>query len=38
LMVFCGMALGFGDPAHRINGLRTERAAVEEFATLQGFG
>ncbi|MGB8841236.1 MAG: nitroreductase [Aliidongia sp.] len=37
LMVFCGMALGYGDPAHRINRVRTERAAVEEFTTFQGF-
>jgi nitroreductase len=37
LMLFCGMALGYGDPAAPINGLRTERAKLEEFATLQGF-
>jgi nitroreductase len=36
-MLFCGMALGYGDPAHPINGLRTHRAELEEFATLLGF-
>lgn len=33
LMLFCGMALGYGDYSAPINRLRTERAAVEEFAT-----
>jgi nitroreductase len=37
LMFFCGMALGFRDEAAPINRLRTERAALEEFATLRGF-
>ena len=37
LMLFSGMALGHGDPAHPINALRTERAALEEFASLRGF-
>jgi len=32
LMLFCGMAIGFGDYAAPINRLRTERAAVDEFA------
>jgi nitroreductase len=36
-MVFCGMAMGFRDEAAPINQLRTQRAALEEFATLQGF-
>jgi nitroreductase len=36
-MVFCGMALGFRDEAAPINQLRTQRAALEEFATLKGF-
>jgi nitroreductase len=31
-MLFCGMAIGFGDYAAPINRLRTERAAVDEFA------
>ena len=32
LMLFCGMAVGFGDYAAPINRLRTERATVDEFA------
>ena len=32
-----GMALGFPDPAAPVNQLRSERAAVEEFASLRGF-
>jgi nitroreductase len=32
LMLFCGLALGYGDPAAPINRLRTDRAAVAEFA------
>jgi nitroreductase len=32
LMLFCGMAIGFGDYAAPINRLRTERATVDEFA------
>jgi nitroreductase len=31
LMLFCGMAVGYGDYAAPINRLRTERAPVEEF-------
>jgi len=37
LMLFAGMALGFRDEDAAINRLRTERAALEEFASLQGF-
>jgi nitroreductase len=37
LILFAGMALGYADPAHPINTLRTERAALEEFANLRGF-
>ena len=37
LMLFSGMALGHADPAHRVNTLRTDRAPLEEFASLQGF-
>ena len=37
LMLFSGMALGFADPAHPINTLRTERAPLAEFAELRGF-
>ncbi len=36
-MVYCGMALGYADPAHPVNALRSERAPVEEFATFTGF-
>jgi nitroreductase len=37
LVLFSGMALGHADPAHPINTLRTERAELEEFASLRGF-
>lgn len=37
LMLFCGMALGYRDEQAPINALRTERARLEEFATLRGF-
>ena len=37
LMLFSGMALGYADPSHPINTLRTERAMLEEFASLRGF-
>lgn len=36
-MLFCGMALGYRDESAAVNRLRTERAALEEFATLRGF-
>jgi nitroreductase len=36
-ILFSGMALGHRDEAHPINGLRTARATLEEFATLRGF-
>jgi nitroreductase len=36
-MLFCGMALGYGDKDAPINSWRTERAPLEEFATLRGF-
>jgi nitroreductase len=36
-MLFCGMALGYRDESHPVNRLRTDRAALEEFATLRGF-
>jgi nitroreductase len=36
-MIFSGMALGFRDESHPINRLRTERATLEEFATVRGF-
>jgi len=33
LMLFCGLALGYGDYSQPINALRSDRAGVEEFAT-----
>jgi len=36
-MLFCGMALGYRDEDAPINLWRTERAPLEEFATLRGF-
>jgi nitroreductase len=35
-LVFCGVALGYADPEHPINALRTERAGLEDFAVFQG--
>jgi nitroreductase len=35
--VYCGMALGHADSAAAVNTLRSDRAAVEEFAVFQGF-
>lgn len=37
LMLFCGMGLGHMDEAHPINRLRTDRAPLEEIASLRGF-
>jgi len=37
LMLFSGMALGWRDESAPINTLRTDRAPIEEFATLRGF-
>jgi nitroreductase len=36
-LLFSGMALGYADPAHPVNSLRTERAALPEFSILKGF-
>jgi len=36
LMLFCGVAVGYMDPDHPLNALRTERAALEEFCTFIG--
>ncbi|HTW39037.1 MAG TPA: nitroreductase [Steroidobacteraceae bacterium] len=36
-MLFCGMSLGYRDESAPINRLRTDRAPLEEFATLLGF-
>jgi nitroreductase len=37
LMLFCGMAIGYENPAAPVNGLRTERMEPEAFATFMGF-
>ncbi len=37
LMLFCGLGLGYMDESAAINRLRTDRAPLEEFATLSGF-
>jgi nitroreductase len=36
-LFYCGMAIGLADPAHPINGWRTERVKLEEFASFRGF-
>jgi nitroreductase len=36
-LFYCGMALGYADDAHPINGWRTERAPLADFATFSGF-
>jgi nitroreductase len=36
-MIYCGMALGYADHDAAVNGLRTQRAAVEDFTTFKGF-
>jgi nitroreductase len=36
-MLYCGMALGYAEESAAVNGLRSERAPVDEFATFKGF-
>ena len=36
-MVYCGMAVGYPDPDHKVNALRSERAPLEDVADLRGF-
>lgn len=36
-MVYCCMALGYPDLNAPVNGLRSDRAPVDEFASLRGF-
>jgi len=36
-MIYCGMALGYGDESAAVNTLRSDRASVDEFATFKGF-
>ncbi len=33
LQMYCGMAVGYADPTHPINTLRTDRASVDDFTT-----
>jgi nitroreductase len=35
-MLFCGLALGYADESQAVNGLRTDRAALEEIAEFRG--
>jgi nitroreductase len=37
LMLYCGVALGYRDAKHPINGFHSHRAPVEEFCTFLGF-
>jgi nitroreductase len=34
--LFCGMALGYAEPSHPINGFRTERAMLADYVTFVG--
>src|SRR5579863_10184284 len=36
-MIYCGMALGYADATAAVNSLRSDRAPVDEFASLRGF-
>jgi nitroreductase len=36
-LVFCGLAMGYADPAAPVNKLHTGRASVDDFATFKGF-
>lgn len=36
-MIYCGMALGYADPAAKVNTLRSDRAQVDDFTTFRGF-
>jgi len=37
LMLFAGMSLGYRDPGHPLNAIRTTREPLENFAELRGF-
>jgi len=37
VILFSGMALGYRDPDHPLNSLRTDRAGVDDFVTFKGF-
>jgi nitroreductase len=36
-MIYCGMALGYADEGAPVNSLRSDRAAIDEFAIFRGF-
>ena len=36
-MLFCGMAIGYGDPSHPANGFRSSRAPLDEYCRFYGF-
>ena len=36
-MLFCGLAIGYRDPAHAANSFRSPRAPLQEFCTFIGF-
>jgi nitroreductase len=36
-MLYCGMAIGYGDRHHPVNSFRTRRAETSEFCTFSGF-
>lgn len=36
-MVYCGMALGYPDPDHPVNGMRSDRAPLSEIVEFRGF-
>jgi nitroreductase len=36
-MLYCGMALGYAEENAAVNGLRSDRASIDEFATFKGF-
>jgi nitroreductase len=36
-LIYCGMALGYADPAAPVNSLRSDRVSVEEMTTFRGF-
>ena len=36
-MLYCGMAIGYGDRGHRVNSFRTRRAEASEFCKFFGF-
>ena len=37
-MLYCGMAIGYGDRRHQVNSFRTRRADTSEFCKFFGFG